>query len=30
MLIKGSELAGDVDFTMAHCVNTADETIALM
>jgi hypothetical protein len=30
MLIKGSELASDVDFTIPHCVNTIDETIALI
>jgi hypothetical protein len=30
MLIEGNELAGDVDFTIPHCVNTIDETIALI
>ncbi|HEU5247585.1 MAG TPA: LOG family protein [Candidatus Udaeobacter sp.] len=30
MLIEGSELAGDVDFTIPHCVNTIDETVALI
>jgi hypothetical protein len=30
MHIKGGEPAGDVDFTMAHCVNTVDETISLI
>lgn len=30
MLKKGSELACDVDFTIPHCVNTIDETIALI
>jgi uncharacterized protein (TIGR00730 family) len=30
MLIKGSELANDVDFTIPHCVSTIDETIALI
>jgi len=30
MLIKGSELASDVDFTIPHCVNTIDETVALI
>jgi hypothetical protein len=30
MLIEGSELASDVDFTIPHCVNTIEETIALI
>ena len=30
MLIKGSELASDVDFAIPHCVNTIEETIALI
>jgi uncharacterized protein (TIGR00730 family) len=30
MLIKGSELASDVDFNIPHCVNTIDETITLI
>ena len=30
MLIEGSELASEVDFTIPHCVNTIDETIALI
>jgi hypothetical protein len=30
MLIEGNELASDVDFTIPHCVNTIDETIALI
>src|SRR5204863_4876673 len=30
MLIEGSELASDVDFTIPHCVNTIDETIMLI
>ena len=30
MLIEGSELANDVDFTIPHCVNTIEETIALI
>jgi hypothetical protein len=30
MLIKGSELGSDVDFAIPHCVNTIDETIALI
>ncbi|HZS17257.1 MAG TPA: LOG family protein [Candidatus Udaeobacter sp.] len=30
MLIEGSELASDVDFTIPHCVNTIDDTIALI
>jgi predicted Rossmann-fold nucleotide-binding protein len=30
MLIKGGELASDIDFTIPHCVNTIDETIALI
>src|SRR5262249_24100574 len=28
MLIKGSELASDVDFTIPRCLNTIDETVA--
>jgi uncharacterized protein (TIGR00730 family) len=30
MLIKGSELASDVDFTIPHCVDTIEECIALI
>jgi len=30
MLTKGSELASEVDFTIPHCVNTIDETVALI
>src|SRR5438094_7685017 len=30
MLIEGSELASEVDFTIPHCVNTIDATIALI
>jgi uncharacterized protein (TIGR00730 family) len=30
MLIEGSELASDIDFTIPHCVNTIDEAIALI
>lgn len=30
MLKKGSELASDVDFTIPQCVNTIDETVALI
>jgi uncharacterized protein (TIGR00730 family) len=30
MLIKGSELASDVDFAIPHCVNTIEETLALI
>src|SRR5262249_35315060 len=30
MLIKGSELASEIDFTIPHCVNTIEETIALI
>src|SRR5579872_5499201 len=30
MLIEGSELASDVDFKIPHCVNTIEETIALI
>jgi uncharacterized protein (TIGR00730 family) len=30
MLIEGSELASDVDFTIPHCVNTIHETVALI
>ena len=30
MLIKDSELASDIDFTIPHCVNTIDETVALI
>ena len=30
MLIDGSELASDVDFMIPHCVNTIEETIALI
>jgi predicted Rossmann-fold nucleotide-binding protein len=30
MLIEGSELASDVDFEIPRCVNTIDETVALI
>jgi uncharacterized protein (TIGR00730 family) len=30
MLKEGSELAGKVDFTIPHCVNTIEETVALI
>jgi predicted Rossmann-fold nucleotide-binding protein len=30
MLIKGSELASDVDFAIPRCVNTIEETVALI
>src|SRR6201993_5646555 len=30
MLRKGSELAGEVDFTIPHCVNTIEDAIALI
>lgn len=30
MLIEGSELASEVDFTIPHCVNTIEETVALV
>src|SRR5262245_22925545 len=30
MLREGSELASDVDFTIPHCVNTVEETVALI
>jgi uncharacterized protein (TIGR00730 family) len=30
MFIEGSELASDVDFTIPHCVNTIEETIAVI
>jgi hypothetical protein len=30
MLIKGDQLASEVDFTIPHCVNTIEETIALI
>lgn len=30
MLIKGSELVSEVDFTIPHCVKTIDETVALI
>lgn len=30
MLIEGSELASEVDFTIPHCVNTIEETVALI
>lgn len=30
MLIKGSELASEVDFTIPHCVGTIEETVALI
>jgi hypothetical protein len=30
MLIEGSELASEVDFKIPHCVNTIEETVALI
>jgi len=30
MLHKGSELASEIDFTIPHCVNTIDETVAII
>jgi predicted Rossmann-fold nucleotide-binding protein len=30
MLVEGSELASEVDFKIPHCVNTIEETIALI
>jgi len=30
MLRDGNELASEVDFTIPQCVNTVDETIALI
>jgi uncharacterized protein (TIGR00730 family) len=30
MLQEGNELASDVDFTIAHCLNTIEETVALV
>jgi uncharacterized protein (TIGR00730 family) len=30
MLRKGNELAGEVDFTIPHCVNTIDQCVALI
>lgn len=30
MLRKGNELASEIDFTIPHCVNTIDETVALI
>src|SRR6478736_9051052 len=30
MLRKGNELASEIDFTNPHCVNTIDETVALI
>jgi uncharacterized protein (TIGR00730 family) len=30
MLHKGSELASETDFTIPHCVNTIDETVAII
>jgi uncharacterized protein (TIGR00730 family) len=30
MLHKGNELAGEIDFTIPRCVNTIDETVALI
>ena len=30
MLVEGSELAGEVDFMIPHCVNSIEETIALI
>jgi hypothetical protein len=30
MLIKGNELASEIDFTIPHCVNTIEETVAVI
>ena len=30
MLIEGSELASDVDFTIPHCVNEIEEAVAII
>jgi hypothetical protein len=30
MLVKGSELASDLDFTIPHCVNTIEQALALI
>ena len=30
MLRKGKELASEIDFTIPHCVNTIDETVAII
>jgi len=30
MLQEGNELASEIDFKIAHCVNTIDETLALV
>jgi uncharacterized protein (TIGR00730 family) len=30
MLRKGNELASEIDFTIPHCVNTIDETVAII
>jgi len=30
MLVEGSELASEVDFTIPHCVNTIEETVAII
>src|SRR4029453_12085266 len=30
MLIKGKDLASEIDFTIPHCVNTIEETIAVI
>ena len=30
MLLKGNELASEIDFKIPHCVNTMDECIALI
>ena len=30
MLLKGNELASEIDFTIPHCVNTIDETVAII
>jgi uncharacterized protein (TIGR00730 family) len=30
MLVEGNELASEVDFTIPHCVNTTEETVALI
>ena len=30
MLIKGNELASEIDFTIPHCVNTIEEAVAII
>jgi len=30
MLIKGDELASEIDFTIPHCVNTINDCVALI